>query len=77
MVDTPGFTQQELTEVAPEALAHCFPEFSAHTGCRFTPCSHSHEPNCAVKAAAADGRLARTRYDAYIALLDEIRSVRR
>ena len=77
VVDTPGFTQQELTGIAADELADCFPEFLHFPGCRFTPCSHSHEPNCAVKAAAADGRLARTRYDAYIALLDEIRSVRR
>ena len=77
VVDTPGFTQQELTGIAADELADCFPEFLHFPGCRFTPCSHSHEPNCAVKAAAADDRLARTRYDAYIALLDEIRSVRR
>lgn len=77
VVDTPGFTQQEITEIAAGDLAAYFPEFMRFSGCRFTPCSHSHEPGCAVKAAAADGRLARTRYDAYIALLDEIRSVRR
>ena len=77
VVDTPGFTQQELTEVAPEALAHCFPEFSAHTGCRFTPCSHSHEPDCAVKAAAAAGALSRARHDAYLALLTELQLKRK
>lgn len=77
VVDTPGFTQQELTGIAADELADCFPEFLHFPGCRFTPCSHSHEPNCAVKAAAEEGRLACTRYDAYIALLDEIRSVRR
>lgn len=77
VVDTPGFTRQELTGLAPEELAACFPEFSRHTGCRFTPCSHSHEPGCAVKAAVAAEELSRERYDAYIALLTELRSKRK
>ena len=74
VVDTPGFTQQELTELAPEDLAHCFPDFAHYTGCRFSPCSHSHEPNCAVKAAVEAEKLSRERYDAYIALLNELRT---
>ena len=74
VVDTPGFTQQELTELAPEDLAHCFPDFAHYTGCRFSPCSHSHEPNCAVKAAVEAEELSRERYDAYIALLNELRT---
>ena len=74
VVDTPGFTQQELTELAPEDLTHCFPDFAHYTGCRFSPCSHSHEPNCAVKAAVEAEELSRERYDAYIALLNELRT---
>ena len=74
VVDTPGFTQQELTELAPEDLAHCFPDFAHYTGCRFSPCSHSHEPDCAVKAAVEAEELSRERYDAYIALLNELRT---
>ena len=74
VVDTPGFTQQELTELAPEDLAHCFPDFAHYTGCRFSPCSHSHEPDCAVKAAVEAEALSRERYDAYIALLNELRT---
>ena len=74
VVDTPGFTQQELTELAPEDLALCFPDFAHYTGCRFSPCSHSHEPDCAVKAAVEAEALSRERYDAYIALLNELRT---
>ena len=74
VVDTPGFTQQELTALAPEDLAHCFPDFAHYTGCRFAPCSHSHEPGCAVKAAVEAEELSRERYDAYIALLNELRT---
>ena len=74
VVDTPGFTQQELTELAPEDLTHCFPDFAHYTGCRFSPCSHSHEPDCAVKAAVEAEALSCERYDAYIALLNELRT---
>lgn len=74
VVDTPGFTQQELTALAPEDLAYCFPDFAHYTGCRFAPCSHSHEPGCAVKAAVEAEELSRERYDAYIALLNELRT---
>jgi len=74
VVDTPGFTQQELTEVTAENLAACFPDFDRYTGCRFVPCSHSHEPDCAVKAAVEAEELSRERYDAYIALLNERRT---
>ena len=74
VVDTPGFTQQELTALAPEDLAHCFPDFAHYTGCRFAPCSHSHEPGCAVKAAVEAEELSRERYNAYIALLNELRT---
>ena len=74
VVDTPGFTQQELTELAPEDLTHCFPDFVHYTGCRFSPCSHSHEPDCAVKAAVEAEALSRERYDSYIALLNELRT---
>ena len=77
VVDTPGFTQQELTELAPEDLTHCFPDFVHYTGCRFSPCSHSHEPDCAVKAAVEAEALSRERYDSYIALLAELRSKRK
>ena len=77
VVDTPGFTQQEITDTAPEELSDCFPEFSHHTGCRFAPCSHSHEPDCAVKAAVAAEEISRERYEAYLALLNELRMKRK
>jgi ribosome biogenesis GTPase len=37
--------------------------------CRFTDCSHVHEPDCAVRAAVADGRVAASRYESYRRIL--------
>lgn len=77
VVDTPGFTQQDLSDLTPAELHACFPEFAGHTCCRFAPCSHSHEPDCAVKAAVEAGAVSRARYEAYAALLNEIRTKRK
>ena len=76
LVDTPGFSAVELADagVDDKNLAHYFPEFHHHSArCRFNPCSHSHEPDCAVKAAVADGTILEQRYAAYVAMLKELK----
>ena len=75
IVDTPGFSAVDLVEVGldNETLADCFKEFAEFIAdCKFTGCSHSHEPNCAVKAAVEDGNILKERYSAYISILNEI-----
>jgi ribosome biogenesis GTPase len=37
--------------------------------CRYQNCTHDHEPECAVRAAVADGKIAAERYDSYLRLL--------
>lgn len=74
IVDTPGFSAMELTALDIQALPEYFPEFRAHlAGCRFSPCSHTHEPDCAVKAAIETGIITQERYNAYINIYEEIR----
>lgn len=78
IVDTPGFSAMELTELAPQALPGYFPEFRPYLdACRFQPCSHSHEPECAIKQAVADGQITQERYDAYLNILEEINTARK
>lgn len=73
IVDTPGFSAVDFTGLEPENLPACFPEFAPLLGrCRFSPCSHSHEPGCAIKEAAESGSVARERYEAYLAILTEL-----
>ena len=75
LVDTPGFSSMELADIDPAELSACFPDFQPYLGhCRFSPCTHSHEPDCAVKAALEAGEILRERYDAYCAILDEIKT---
>jgi len=75
IVDTPGFSAMDLTGLMPEELAWLFPEFRPYEGkCRFLPCSHSHEPDCAVKQAVESGSITRERYDAYLTILDDVKT---
>jgi len=75
LADTPGmqtfgFPGRDETE-----LAACFPEITRiDTRCRFEPCTHSHEPGCAVKAAVEAGAIASSRYQSYLAIIEEIRT---
>lgn len=76
LVDTPGFSAVDLTEAGLDKknLWHCFKEFGKFAGaCKFlNVCSHSHEPDCGVKAAVERGEILRERYESYLTLLEEV-----
>ena len=74
IADTPGFGNLLLEGMEPEQALAAFREFAQYeAGCRFCPCSHTHEPICGVKEAVASGAIARSRYESYLAMLEEIR----
>lgn len=74
VADTPGFSRLALPGHIEEAeLAGYYPDLvKLADGCRFDGCRHHNEPDCAVKAAVADGRLDAERYQRYLVLLDEV-----
>ena len=75
VIDTPGVRFFGLADVSPEELRWLFPEFEPYVhSCKFTDCSHEHEPGCAVKAAVERGELSAVRYDTYVRLLGELRT---
>lgn len=67
VADTPGLRELGLWGVPAEELDACFPEFRPYLGaCRFgRSCSHTHEPECAVRAAVDSGAIPRERYESY------------
>ncbi|MFC1730529.1 ribosome small subunit-dependent GTPase A, partial [candidate division KSB1 bacterium] len=66
IVDTPGFRDFGLWGITSRDVTDLFREFRRYAGkCRFTPCSHIHEPVCAVKTAREQGRIADFRYENY------------
>jgi len=75
VADTPGLRGIEPHDLDPAILETYMPDFEPYLGhCRFSPCSHLHEPGCAVRAAVAAGAIAESRYDSYVKLYAEARS---
>lgn len=72
VVDTPGVRQFQLWDVIPEEVVGLFRDFRPYLNdCRFPDCTHTHEADCAVKDAVADGRLDDRRYESYLRLREE------
>ncbi len=72
IADTPGFGDVGLWGLPARRLDRCFPEIGRlGERCRFRGCGHVREPDCAVREGVATGRIARSRYAHYEALLKE------
>lgn len=72
IIDTPGIRGFGLVDLEREEIASYFPEMlRASENCRFTPCTHTHEPGCAVKAAVEDGTISYERYSSYLGMLED------
>lgn len=75
VVDSPGIREFGIFELGKEELPFYFEEFAEFASeCRFTPCSHTHEPGCAVKQAVEDGLIDEERYVSYLNLMHDITS---
>lgn len=78
IMDTPGFSSLYMSDFEKEDLQYFFPEFEEFEGtCRFDGCSHTHEPDCSVKNAVSDGKIASVRYDSYKKIYEELKDKRR
>jgi len=72
VVDTPGIRQFQLWDVIAEEVAGFFRDLRPYINhCRFPNCTHTHESDCAVKDAVADGRIDERRYESYCQLWDD------
>lgn len=74
VADTPGFSSLQLPEdLTREMLCRLFPEMLLYlSDCRFATCMHESEPDCAVKAAVAQGKISKSRYAHYQEFLKEV-----
>ena len=72
IMDTPGIKGFGLIEMGKEELSHYFPEMlRLLDNCRFAPCTHTHEPECAVKEAIETGEVTQERYLSYLSMLEQ------
>lgn len=78
VMDTPGFSTLYLNEILASDLWTYFPEMKeAEKNCRFTGCSHMEEPDCGIKIAVKEQRIASQRYESYRQLYKELADVKR
>ena len=70
IIDTPGIKEFGLIDLKKSTLGERYPEMRAlmHQ-CRYTNCTHLHEPGCAVKEAVQNGKLSKIRYDGYLRIM--------
>ena len=77
IVDTPGLRGFGLVDLEKEEISKYFPEMlKVADNCRFVPCTHTHEPGCAVKQAIEDGIISPERYNSYLGMLEEDKKFR-
>ena len=72
LVDTPGVKGFGSYNMDTEEIAHYFVEFfELSANCKYGNCTHTHEPGCAVLAALEEGRIAPSRYQSYLSMLED------
>ena len=70
LIDTPGIKGFGTFDMEPEELTSYFPEiFRFSKDCRFSNCTHTHEPGCAVLKALEDHYIAQSRYQSYLSMM--------
>jgi len=71
IIDTPGIKGFGVLEMEKEEISHYFPEiFKQLDKCQYYNCTHTHEPQCAVKKSVDEGVIAQSRYNSYLGLLE-------
>ena len=72
LIDTPGIKGFGTFDMEPEELTSYFKEiFHFSKGCRFSNCTHTHEPGCAVLQALKDHYIAESRYQSYLSMMQD------
>ena len=72
LIDTPGIKGFGTIEMETAEISHYFPEiFKFSEDCRFSNCSHRHEPGCAVLHALEEHYISESRYKSYLSILED------
>ncbi len=72
IIDTPGIKGFGSFDMEPSEISSYFKEiFHFSNQCRFSNCTHTHEPGCAVRKAVEDHYIAESRYASYLSMLED------
>lgn len=73
IADTPGIREFGLVNIEPYELSLFFPEMlEPREHCKFHNCTHNHEPKCGVAEAFENGKIAASRYQSYLNMLESL-----
>jgi len=73
IIDTPGIRQLGLWGVSPEEVAFYFPEIAEQAAaCKFRDCTHTHEPDCAVRQAVDEAQIPRLRFESFLRIRESL-----
>ncbi len=74
LIDSPGVWEYGLWKMKSAEIAYGFIEFRQHIqDCKFSNCSHTHEPKCGIKQAVEDNKITSIRYDSYLRVVDSMK----
>ena len=74
IADTPGIRSIAVWDIEPDELDAYYIDIASQVlDCKFSNCTHTDEPDCAVQAAVNEGRIAARRYRSYLELREELR----
>lgn len=77
IVDSPGFTSLHINDIEQEDLQYYFKEFQPFIGkCKFNPCSHTHEPDCAI-LNQVNKTIPKQRYECYKTIYEQLQLQRK
>ncbi len=76
IIDTPGFSVVDITNIEKQDLTNYFREFNEYSQmCRFTGCTHKNASDCKVVEMVEKGVISRNRYDSYLELFEELSKI--
>ena len=71
IIDTPGIKGFGIVDLETAEISGYFPEFfKLKDQCKFNNCLHKDEPHCAVKKALEENKIAWSRYNSYLKILE-------
>lgn len=77
VLDTPGFSSFEVNTIKATELYKYFPEMKdTEDMCRFAGCQHINEPDCAIKEKVESGEIAKSRYESYKELFNQLKNIK-
>ena len=71
LIDTPGIKGFGLTKLKKEEIDNFFPEFLKYKSkCKFNNCLHLNEPKCVIKEKVKELKIAESRYQNYVNMIN-------